>query len=181
MKAPPPSSSNEPEGEPDLGAPIGFALLGLYLAGIGLLAGADSSYQTPLFLTALPLMSLASMGFFFELAKGNDRESYRDFGAVFALVGIAALLAVLLRSYNYSSWIEVTMEFASVAVGGIGVVGLGIGLQRLLREQSQSASRNTAATRTPMTHYERLSLLAVTVIGALTVLATILAAYIQKG
>jgi len=114
------------------------------------------------------------MGFFFELAKGNSRESYNDFGTVFALFGVAALLVVLTKVYDYSSTITTVMSVAALAAGGFAVIGLGVGIQQLLKERPRPAKR------TLMTRYELLSLIQLTVFGVLTFAATILAAYIQK-
>jgi len=197
-----PSPSGKPDEEADLGAPIGLALLGLFLAAVGIAVGAASTWQVPLFIAALACVSVAGMGFFFELAKGNSRESYNDFGTVFALFGVAALLVVLTKVYDYSSTITTVMSVAALAAGGFAVIGLGIGIQRLLKEcpdpprpigevrspekgrssgvdsRTQRASR--PAKRTLMTRYELLSLIQLTVFGVLTFAATILAAYIQK-
>ena len=81
---------------------------------------------------------------------------------------------MLTKVYDYSSTITTVMSVAALAAGGFAVIGLGVGIQQLLKERPRPAKR------TLMTRYELLSLIQLTVFGVLTFAATILAAYIQK-
>jgi len=160
--------------------------------------GTNNGWQAPLFIIGILSVSFGGAGLFFELEKGNGRESYRDFGTVVALIGIAVLLLILTELFTFSSTTTTVMRVAAALVGGFAVVGLGVGISRIINERptlakgahhsapaelepNQPSDPRRRSPRSPMTRYELLSLISVVILGLLTIGATILAAYIQKG
>lgn len=182
-------TANEKSGG-DLGAPIGLSLLAISLAIAGVVVGGGSSWRTPLLLAAIVLAALGCAGLFFELAKTNGRESYRDFGTVVALLGIATFMLVFTEVYTFSETTTNVLRIIALVVGGFGILGVGIGISRVLNENKTTAAGTarddidrTLGTSPPprMSRYERLSLVSVVAMGLLAAVATIAAAYIQKG
>lgn len=142
-----PQSDSRPTVDPSgLGVGFGIAVFGMLLLLVPLLLRLNEVGFTLVLIASVLVTTVGVAGILLEVGKHRSRPWLADISTGFILIGLAsAVLLIHVRS-TFPEWVHVLLVLLLVALVGIAVIGMSMGLAKASHSRAASSKPGGAVT-----------------------------------